>query len=62
MAGGVRCDKQAIDEVRRAYSPCPVPTGCECPNCGENDVDLLLLDDADNVACLVCGHMYELDI
>jgi uncharacterized paraquat-inducible protein A len=37
-----------------------VPPGCECPNCGENDADLLLLDEEDNVTCSRCGHRYYL--
>jgi len=35
-----------------------VPPGCECPKCGENDADLLLLDEEDNVSCTRCGHRY----
>ena len=35
-----------------------VPPGCECPKCGENDADVLLLDEEDNVTCTRCGHGY----
>jgi len=35
-----------------------VPPGCECPNCGEDDADVLLLDEEDNVTCTRCGHRY----
>jgi Zn ribbon nucleic-acid-binding protein len=35
-----------------------VPPGCECPNCAENDADLLVLDEEDKVTCSRCGYRY----
>lgn len=38
-----------------------VPSGCECPKCGENNVDHLLInEDDDTVKCLTCGRTYSL--
>jgi hypothetical protein len=37
------------------------PPGCECPSCGENNVDYLLIDEFDEtVKCQTCGHRYGL--
>lgn len=39
-----------------------VPSGFECPKCGESNVDYLLIneDDEEAVTCLTCGHIYSL--
>ena len=37
-----------------------VGSGCECPTCGNAEMDELYLDDDDVVECLECGTFYAL--
>ena len=37
-----------------------VGSGCECPTCGNAEMDTLCLDDDDVVECLACGTRYAL--
>jgi rubredoxin len=36
-----------------------VPKGCACPECGENRVDYLSLDDDEMCECQTCGFIYD---
>lgn len=36
-----------------------VPKKLECPECGENRVDILEISDDDYVTCLTCGNVYD---
>ena len=40
------------------------PPGCECPTCGEHDIDNLLidLDDEDFIDCQTCGQRYRIEL
>jgi hypothetical protein len=37
-----------------------VGSGCECPTCGNAEMDTLCLDDDDVVECGECGSFYTL--
>ena len=38
-----------------------VAAGCECPACGESEMDSLIWDaDGENVTCQTCGRVYQL--
>lgn len=37
-----------------------VPPGCQCPHCGENRVDYLVIVEDDAVRCLTCYNTYHL--
>ena len=32
---------------------------CSCPNCHNDEIDTLQIDDNDNVKCLDCGTEYH---
>ena len=40
------------------------PPGCECPTCGESDMDNLTidLDDEDCIDCETCGQRYRIEL
>jgi transcription elongation factor Elf1 len=40
------------------------PTGCECPTCGEHNMDKLAidLDDEDFIDCETCGQRYRVEL
>lgn len=38
-----------------------VPRGCGCPNCGEQRIDWLAInEDGETVTCNTCGRRYSL--
>lgn len=37
-----------------------VPQSCACPRCGEQRMDMLMLDDDDIVTCASCGEVYDI--
>ncbi|HZT79163.1 MAG TPA: hypothetical protein VFA26_02995 [Gemmataceae bacterium] len=36
-----------------------VSAGCQCPQCGEDDIDQLVWIDDDRVRCDHCGTVYK---
>jgi hypothetical protein len=50
--GVTGCEPQITGDYDR------VPTGCKCPDCGEDDVDLLEWVDEECVCCASCGSVY----
>ncbi|HEY7158954.1 MAG TPA: hypothetical protein VH575_33725 [Gemmataceae bacterium] len=36
-----------------------VRPGCECPRCGEDDIDSLVWIDDERVRCDNCDHVYQ---
>jgi hypothetical protein len=56
-------EKKMLNLPTRPAVPAPedddlVPNGCECPHCGENRIDYLVLDEEDWVTCETCGTEY----
>jgi len=47
---------EAIDAATMSV---PVADGCECPGCGEANMDNLIWDDQDWVHCQSCGMVYD---
>lgn len=41
------------------YNDNQVPESLACPNCHQDDMDMLQIDD-DTVTCLDCGHVYTI--
>jgi hypothetical protein len=38
-----------------------VPHGCECPRCGEDNIDALIMNDDDTVTCYSCFLTYSIN-
>jgi hypothetical protein len=36
------------------------PDGCECPECGEDNIDYLIIDEDSIVFCVTCENTYVL--